>query len=356
MAWKYDDDQITFEKKPKVRLKKPRNSTVFFPFTKDIPWYCRGICILQTMLPQKWEAITKNKNIVIFTPGYFIEVLASTILYKICYESDMNVKILCPAYYNKLLDLYKIPGYPNPEIKNPLDEFERMKEVILEYPAPLFFDYDDNLYINSLFHYGKFIDSQGNETKTLNEDSFFVQICNNICATYIPSLMQIRNVHITRLFEEFCLKTGSTINNVVLLDNTTKMITFANKLKGVRKFYFDQDIKAISNMINKNSVLFVMENEPSKRYINSNVFFINPWYEIESDVVAALLSHAKVVISSDPNIYLSTALLKGGNIYVNDKPKTGFKLEDCIKLEALKKFKYGKGSLKELAKFFEDIK
>jgi len=257
--------------------RKKRISSKFFPFSPGIPWKIeRGKYILPQISSNIWNQVLVDKNIVITVPfgGLLESFFSLSVAEALNFFDGKNHKVfwLGPSQYSIFPRLQNLSTICYKNIT---------KEILEKYPAPIFFDQQNNVYINILHNYLTRYSYWGLYPEPVDTPILF-QIFKNMCIPfdkkYIPHLRKMHGISFAdKLYETNKLRPRNKFVLIILDENstentlnwsvrnikefnqlaTTKRLKTVVFTKNINKFYgsnilcFEYNIKNILDLISK---------------------------------------------------------------------------------------------------------
>lgn len=164
---------------------------VFHPFSSGIPWLYKGAIIQPKIKSHIWDSVVLPKKD--FTTVSFGGLLES-LLSLICIESLSNNISNHDLYwlgfekYNNLIEMQNLASVSKITLTN---------KILKQYPAPLFFDANNNVYFNLLNNY-KTIDIPDKKYTQPNKNPIIQQVVNNSFFPYSKINLRKLNTKETR--------------------------------------------------------------------------------------------------------------------------------------------------------------
>lgn len=306
------------------------DDVVFYPFCPGIPWELDNRIIIKKPPTVDMEKIFHLKHICVLCPGYLIEALMLPIV-KNSFER-YNLKVerwIFPKYYEKFLSYF---GIKTCTTKNSdiFSEHNRINKAVISYPSPFFMDRQDNIYYNILFNYGDCIDYVGNGVDR-NYEPFYDQILKNLCLySYNFCSLSIGKEHLRKICFNFLSKYGIYLNKpIVVIDNCNLSYKLSDGRVMISRCFSDNEIKCIgASLASKKYNCLVLSETSNVGYFYNNVYNLPAWKDLDFDVLISLLSCSSYLYSSDPNIYISAAMVGCGNIFAGGNFDSGWSLND----------------------------
>lgn len=291
--------------------------TIQYLFSKTIPWQLKKNIVIPGISREIFERVKNEANkFYAICPGYLLESIIAVSANDIFIRSGIEIeKWIMPKCYSKVLKYYNL-NYKGSNGDMFL-EYKRLIKAVKAYPVPIFMDKDNNVYFNLLFNYGARVNCKNIKVSN-NVVPFWKQLLNNTC---LMENYEQRNFNIE--FEDkinkFLAKDSiDPYKNFVLIDNSNLFGTTANGLKIKNNFMFLEQVRDIAECLYKKNIQCVIMTNNKKEYFGRNVFTINSWNKINFVILLSLLQKAYTVVSSDPNIYLTAAIVGCERIITND--------------------------------------
>lgn len=300
-----------------------------YRFTRNIVWYykrCGGYTKLDPSLSYDYweECVAKNKFNVI-CPGYFLETLLCIFLKRMLSIKGIKInKWIIPKFYDSMLNFFKIKSSCK-EI-NLFKEFTRLHSLLKDYPTPLFFDRDENIYFNMLYDYGTI---KNNSKYIRNTDPFWKQFFDNLGFDYTIIYPSIDIDRLKQIVATNFNHNGFNANKgFVVIDSSNLSYKTADNRMSKNRIFAQEEIRDIASYLRRFDLQCVVMSDNKTLFQYSGAFIINSWINLDPLAFMSLLRTAKSVISSDQNLYLSAAILGNNNIISIDNPPKGFSLDD----------------------------
>ena len=289
-----------------------RESILYFQFCPNVPWKFITKIISPVVSREVWvNHILESRRAYILMPGYLLEVLTTLMAPKVLKENGITIsKWIVPGYYDSLLKYFNIKTLHANNDNTLAEEYKRMFKATKSYPVPIFFNGGNDIYFNLLNNYGFNRKNNRNKRKERLPIPFWKQLlcntcCNNFRAAIFPKF-GLEELVISK--NQFFQSKGLNVGKYLLIDNTISISMLSDFRPLNHKLMNEYEIQDLSLKLKKcNTKCIVMTNESIHN--TDNVCYINPWDKIDSLQLVSLLLNAECIISSDPNIYLSAALL-----------------------------------------------
>lgn len=275
----------------------------YFPFSSGIPWQIdRGKYIIPKIDMLSWKMATDNKGfITIICFGGLFESFYSLIAAESIssINKELKIHIKCDdrfLYFSKAQGICK---YSNLIID---------KDVVKKYPVPLFFDADNNVYLNILNNYntrssywGKYEEEvKGPATKQLYENSL-------ISTSKFPVLRDIEFDFYNELISSGLIKQTSKIITIITNDNRSSLD------------WSLQNIKEFSQLVATIGFKVVVFTDNVGKFYGTKTVAVG--YDIRK--ITQLIKKSWMVLSSDVDWLLISMISSKANIISNHV--TGYK-------------------------------
>ena len=162
------------------------SSNVIFPFCQGVVWPCSGEIIKPKLNSSSWSKALDERNPIITCFGGFFEHYLSLSIAE-ALNKIYPSKSLIFNTDNKFDALINLNGLG--ELNKLIDE-----ETLKQYPIPLFFDDDDNVYFNCLYNYLNIKKFNGEiifkNRKALSKQ-LFINSCLDWNINYIPKFRKL---------------------------------------------------------------------------------------------------------------------------------------------------------------------
>ena len=245
-------------------------------------------------------------------PGHLLEVLTALMAPRILKDHGINInKWIVPGYYDSLLKYFNIKTLHANNNNSLTEEYKRMFKATKSYPVPIFFNGGNDIYINLLNNYGFNRLNNGNRRKERLTTPFWKQLlCNTCCSSFTSCIFPKFGLEeLNILKNQFFQSKELNVNKYILIDNTTSISMLSDFRPLNHKLFNDCEIQPLALRLKKDNIkCIVMTNDTSNHNVD-NTCYVDPWDKIDSLKLISLLLNAECIISSDPNIYLSAAML-----------------------------------------------
>lgn len=164
--YKQDNNFIVAKQKRRVER------IIFHPFSVGIPWLYKGAIIQPQIKNHIWESVVlTKKDFITVSFGGLLESLLSLICIESLSDNISNHNLFWLGFekYNDLIDMQNLAN---------ISKITLTEKILKQYPAPLFFDANDNVYFNLLNNY-KIIDIPDKKHKQANKSPIIQQVVNN---------------------------------------------------------------------------------------------------------------------------------------------------------------------------------
>lgn len=284
----------------KAKKYKPR----FFPFSAGIPWQMEmGKYIIPNINDFIWEKTINNKNIIIVSFGGLLESFLSLMAAEAFKKTKYNNKLFWKGFSN-FNDLVKFQGLCS------ISDVNITNDDIKNYPTPVFFDKNDNVYFNILNDYKIKKSYWGQCHKEVNLP-IIEQIYRNICIPwdgFFPILRNIKSDIYDNLYKTGKIKKRTKIISIILNDVEDDILDW--NIYNTREF---------AQLASNNGFKVVLFSKDANRFYGSNLFsykynyqeviqFINKsWMVISNDIdwliISMMISNAKIISKKMFNQY-----------------------------------------------------
>lgn len=310
-------------------LESNNEQYISFPFSPRIKWKLRNSVIVPE-LNKHYYRIIKDNPAQMLVPGYFLEVLVCALLANTFRQNKIMrvTSFITPAYYADMLNLFGIKVCCSKK-DNPIKEFERLSIAVNGYPVPIFFNKKDRVFFNLLNNYGGNVKTIIGGKVERSEIPFWQQIFQNICFDFpltIPRLTYNVETTRNRLVRQY------NIHKYVLLDNSNVFGTTADNRAINNRIFLKDEIEDLAYRLSRYNIKLVVMSPIEMKFNSPNIVKLNPWITINSLELFTLIVEAECVVSSDPNIYLSAALLDCEKVICLDNPPKGWTFDDVPSL------------------------
>jgi hypothetical protein len=306
------------------------NDVVFFHFSPGIPWRTEQHCVKPILSREIWKEIVIRNPINVICPGYFLEAVMLPMFNKVLKHYGATVsRWITPSYYSDFLSIFGIKNSTVDDTNSVFSEFSRLITTALDYPSPIFMDRENNVYFNTLFNYGEVVDTKA---KFIDRDytPFWKQFLRNTCSypyeLAYPSFDKDElRIRLSKLFQKYGIATDKPY---VIIDNNSYPYRTADGRTIIPRALEPYNIRSIGSSFFHKKYQVIVLNSDVVNYGVSNVFRLPCWFSINSANLFALLVHANGIYSSDPNIYLTGALVGCSKIFAGSNFDDGFRLQD----------------------------
>jgi hypothetical protein len=298
---------------------------VFYPFAYGIPWSVEDGVIVPYLSDVLWGNFITSKytKINLLCPGYLLENLIAAQMVKILKLNNVEIDSwLVPDYYKGVYKAFgiNITGTNG----NIFEEKIRLNEAKVSYTTPVFFDGNDNVYFNTLFNYKEVVNIN-NIPQNEDDKPFWMQILDNGCREYGVNPLSI-NIDKLKIKGKKIMESLGLTNKVVVIDNSnTSLVDDRN----INRRYFNQvEARGMSMFLGGEGLNCLLMNSRRDIYFGTNLYTMPSWYDYDSYDLLAVLSVADHVVSCDPTIYLTAAILGCKSIIALDDKIKGWSFDD----------------------------
>jgi hypothetical protein len=284
-----------------MRLSK-NTSIQYFPFAPEIPWHIKnGRYIIPKLDVNSWNKAVLDRNIVVVGFGGLFESFFSLSILealnirvpkkKLFWCGDPRFNYLVQA--NGLASLYY----------GPINE-----DTIAEYTTPLFFDNNNNAYVNFLnnyicvhTYYGKYgYQSGAAVTKQLFDNSLF-----NWDLNYIPKFRLLQS---SPEFDQWCKREKLYINKpyMLIFPDRTGWSDHTNTCLN----WNPTQIKALAAMLKQIGVSLVICTTYPGHYYGSKLHLL----PVQLEYIFNLLPTAKAIMATEIDLLLVASMISSGKI------------------------------------------
>lgn len=275
----------------------------FFPFSPGIPWKVQsGKYIIPEIDFETWHKVLDGKNIIITVFGGLIESFFSLCAAEaISHLGQYNIYWLGNNNYNSFI---KFQGLCK------LSNINLTKDHLHNYPVPLFFDNDNNAYINILNNY-LIRKAYWNKYPEVVDRPIFQQMSDNILLPWnnnIPNLRNLGSNFFDDLYNIGRIKKTSKIISIILNDTNNNVLGWSvQNVKGFSQLASHKGWKVI--VFSKNINMFHGSNILAFEYSINNILQIirKSWVVLSNDInwllVSLLISDAKIISNNVYNQY-----------------------------------------------------
>lgn len=304
-------------------MRKRNYKPKFFPFSAGISWKIdRGKYIIPETDYNTWQNLFTGKDIIVVSFGGLIESFFS---------------LSCVEVFKRLSLDNNIYWIGNPEFSFfvraqglcKVSNINITKSKLSEYPVPIFFDKNSNVYFNILNNYlvrksywGKYPD----EIKL----PVFQQIANNITIpwdNYIPILRNIDNVFFNKLIKSGRIKKKTKVVSIILNDNSNDIMGW--NIHNIREFVQLMSIKRIKVIIfTKETYKYHGLNCLVFNYSLNNIIqaIIKSWMVLSNDIdwllISLIISDAHLIskhIDGPFNLFANAEFIDSSNDIFTDR-------------------------------------
>lgn len=310
------------------------DDVVFYPFSPGIPWQTEGGIIKPIITKAVWNKIVSTKKAYVLCPGFLIEILLLILFDSTLKRNGINIEsYIVPKKYNSILKHFKMKIKSAEENDDLFIEFERLREAVEAFPAPIFMDRKNNIYFNSLFNYGETFNANAN-LQDRNNESFWKQMLKNTCCFPYDNNFQWFDKDVLKslskkVFNKF--KIDST-KPYILIDNNYISYNTADMRASIAKTLASYQLKSIGATLGYKQYQCVVSSNKKEQhgYFVNNTRIIPSWYNMDLFDWLVLVSLSSGIYSSDPNIYLSAAILGCEKIFAGGNYDFGWELKDAF--------------------------
>lgn len=305
--------------------RKVKYKPKYFPFSAGIPWKVeRGKYIIPEIDAETWNEVLKDKNIHIVSFGGALESFFSLSAAEAIFSIDQSKKLYWIgnaqwSSFCRAQGLCKI---------SPIDF---TKDLLSEYPVPLFFDKDNNAYFNVLNNYLVRSSYWGLCLEKV-ESPVLGQIFRNVMIpwnNYCPKLRSLNN----NVFDELC-KTGRVKHKsrvITLILDKTECDLLEWNLQNVKEFaqlVSTKDLKLI--VFTKNIKIFYGTKIIVEEYNLDRILSIisNSWMILSNTIdwllISMMLSKAKIIgrtIDGSFNLIKNAEIIESDNEIFTSKDR-----------------------------------
>lgn len=277
----------------------------YFPFCKGIGWKCTSV-IKPKLDGDSWNRAVSDRTPIITCFGGLYEHYFSLSIIEALNKILPSKKV----YFNgdeKFNALIKLNGISLPEnLITP--------ELVKNYPLPLFFDEDDNVYFNVLFNYLEYHNVVG-EVIFKNKNSISKQIFINSCLDWnISYTPQLRNLTEPLEFTKWKESKKFNIDKPFVLifpDSTDLSMHSVSMLD-----WSIAQVKSFVSMCSGSGIHTVIITKNGGRYTGINSLVIPPNLE----QILYLIQKCNVILSNEIDfLLLSLILSKNATVFARDQ-------------------------------------
>jgi len=267
----------------------------YFPFSPGIPWKIkRNKYIIPKINYDLYYKVIKNKNIVLLCFGGFFETYFSLSIFEELKQLNINNKLFFKG--NEKFNF--LPLYQG---LSKIFPYNLDKNITLKYPVPLFFDKNDNVYINCLNDY---IDLKGflGTGKFKNSKPIFKQIFQNSLLNWDNNFPIFRNNQYSKIEQ------WSKLNKFDIKKPYIMLFPFKTECSEFQDEYLDwnlYDVKKFISMVSSYVNVVVCHNNKQDLF-NTRAYVID---NSSLDLIIPLLQSASFVISKEVD-YILCSLFK----------------------------------------------
>lgn len=174
-------DNLQKPDKKYIKQTKTKEKIIFHPFSVGIPWVYKGSVIQPKIKDHIWDSVVlSKKDFITVSFGGLLESLLSLVCIESLSRNIKNHKLFWLGHekYNYLIEQQKIAEISQIALK---------PNILTQYPSPLFFDADDNVYFNLLNNYRKL-------KKHTNDRPVFKQVIDNSFFSYSEINLRKSNI------------------------------------------------------------------------------------------------------------------------------------------------------------------
>ena len=183
------------------------------------------------------------------------------------------------------------------------------------------------MFFNLLNNYGNNVKNLKGKPGKRSDKPFWKQILQNTCNVYNPIFPKF-NIQDLNIPNNKFFKKNYISGKYLLLDNACIFGVTADNRAVKNKIFFPTEVDDLANRLMKERIKCVVLSNSNMQYMSSNIIKLDSWININSLDLLSLLVSSECIVSSDPNIYLSSALLGCKKIISLDEPPKGWGFED----------------------------
>jgi len=312
------------------------SDVVFYPFSPGIPWNAKSGIIEPYISHDIWLELIKPKECNVVCPGFFLEVLLLPLFSKVLERHSVKVdKWIVPSYYNDFLNLFGITTASSVSGRSitVFTEFDRLFRTVRDYPAPVFMDRMGKVYFNCLFNYGEKVDPNGDFVDR-DYEPFWRQVLKNTCChPYEISFPTVERDFLRTVLEKLLVRYGADPDKpYFIVDNMVRSYRTADYRVAIDEQLTLPNVNTLGSVLSSYKHQCVVMADGVQQYKMHNVFSLPPWYKMSSLEFFALLLFAGGIYSSDPNVYMSGAILGCSRIVAVGNFDSGWELKDALEI------------------------
>lgn len=286
-------------------MRKVKHRRKFFPFAAGIPWSIElGKYIIPSVDLEIWNnsILNKDGDFYIVSFGGMIESFFSLSIAEAIksIKSNVNIKWIGNNKYIDFLDMQKLCKIGDVAIN---------KTHLKQYPTPIFFDKNDNVYFNILNNYLTKYSYWGLQPKEVKEP-IFKQIAKNITIPwndYYPRIRKVNCDFLNNFVKTKNIKPKTKIITIVLNDNVKDNVLNWN-LHNIKEFVQIFYLKGYK-------VVIFADNIYKYHGMNCSVFEMsNLWNVVQ------MIQRSFAVLSNNID-WLLISLLVGDSALFSNMPK-----------------------------------
>lgn len=293
---------------PSKKSREIGHATQYFPFAPGIPWRVEN----KTYILPKTSKITYDKviedkeNLVVLCYGGLLESFLSLTIVEALNKQFPQKKLFWSGY-DDFKDLIKIQGITQP-INSIIDE-----NKVKQYPIPIFFDKEDNVYFNALHNYLTKDPFVYTEEIRINKKPIVRQIFDNSLLRWDKRFLpKIRQLNLRKYDKWANLERFYNNQKYVLIFPNKTTFSAHNKISCLS--WTDKQILRLAALVRHAGINLVVCSDLGtySHYYNApNIFVAKP----DLSIIIKLYENASAVISRDID-YLFLGLALSENIAI----------------------------------------
>jgi len=316
------------------------DNVAFYPFSPGIPWQVQKGIVVPAISKNVWQQIILNKKVYVLCPGFLVEILLLILFNNTLIKNKVNINsYIVPKKYNSLLKHFnmKIKSIEEND-ENLFIEFERLREAVESFPSPIFMDRKNNIYFNSLFNYGETFDIKNN-LQERNNESFWKQMLKNTCCFPYDNRFQwfdkdILKKYSKKIFNKYRI---DSTKPYILIDNNYISYNTADMRVSIARTLASHQLKSLGATFGYKQYQCIVSSNKKEHhgYFANNTRIIPSWYDMDLFEWLVLMSMSSGIYSSDPNVYLSAALIGCERIFAGGNFDFGWELKDVMDITTI---------------------